>query len=155
MANVEDAVASPIDIPSSIARYQKTLQYASSPLDMVFGIGLYLSPSDMELQPGNVKGYNNEVVIAGSDAVIGHNPGINESEPIGPGAGTTGGKIDPPAGTVHRGPDASVPPAVPLPLLLRNSGRQEQDVSSTKTAPSGAAELQSNGQRQRIKAHDE
>ena len=33
LANVEDAIASPVDIPSSIARYQKTLQYASTPLD--------------------------------------------------------------------------------------------------------------------------
>ena len=32
LANVEDAIASPVDIPSSIARYQKTLQYASTPL---------------------------------------------------------------------------------------------------------------------------
>ena len=78
LANIEDAIASPVDIPSSIARYQKTLQYASTPLDFVFGIGLYLSPSDMALHPGNVQGYNNEIQIAGSDAAIGHNPGINE-----------------------------------------------------------------------------
>ena len=31
LANIEDAIASPVDIPSSIARYQKTLQYASTP----------------------------------------------------------------------------------------------------------------------------
>ena len=58
LANVEDAITSPVDIPSRIARYQKTLQYASSPLDFVFGLGLYL-------------GYNNEIVIAGSEAAIG------------------------------------------------------------------------------------
>ena len=58
------------------------LQYASTPLDFVFGIGLYLSPSDMALHPGSVAGYNNKIVIAGSDAVIGHNPGINEPEQI-------------------------------------------------------------------------
>ena len=52
MANVEDPISSPVDIPSSIARYQKMLQYASTPLDFVFGIGLYLSPSDMALHPG-------------------------------------------------------------------------------------------------------
>ena len=52
LANVEDTIASPVDIPSSIARYQKTLQYASTPLDFVFGIGLYLAPSDMALHPG-------------------------------------------------------------------------------------------------------
>ena len=60
LANVEDAIASPADIPSSIARYQKTLQYASTPLDFVFGLGLYLALSDMTLHPGNVQGYNND-----------------------------------------------------------------------------------------------
>ena len=40
LANIEDAIASPVDIPSSISLYQKTLQYASTPLDFVFGIGL-------------------------------------------------------------------------------------------------------------------
>ena len=76
LADIEDAIASPVDIPSSISRYQKTLQYASTPLDFVFGIGLYLSPSDMALHPGNIQGYNNEIQIAGSDAAVGHNPGI-------------------------------------------------------------------------------
>ena len=105
LANIEDAIASPVDIPSSIARYQKTLQYASTPLDFVFGIGLYLSPSDMALHPGNIQGYNNEIQIAGSDAAIGHNPGINEAEPIASkGDKAFQGKIASPAGTVHKGP---------------------------------------------------
>ena len=114
LANVEDAIASPVDIPSSIARYQKTFQYASTSLDYVFGIGLYLTPSDMALHPGNVQGYNNEILIAGSEAVIGHNPGINESEQI---SKTTGksfeGKIAAPAGTDHKGPPSGRPAADP------------------------------------------
>ena len=82
LANIEYAIASPVDIPSSIARFQKTLGYASTTPDFVCGIGLYLMPSDMALHPGNVQGYNNKIQIAGSDATIGHNPGINEAEPI-------------------------------------------------------------------------
>ena len=82
LADIEDAIASPVDIPSSISRYQKTLHHASTPLDFVFGIGLYLSPSDMALHPGNIQVHNNETQIDGSDAAIGHNPGINEAEPI-------------------------------------------------------------------------
>ena len=82
LADIEGAIASPVNIPSSISRYQKTLQYASTPLDCRFGIGLYLSPSDMALHPGNIQGYNNETQIAGSDAAIGHNPWINEAELI-------------------------------------------------------------------------
>ena len=67
LANIEDAIASPVDIPSSISRYQKTLGYASIPLDFVCKIGLYLMPSDMALHPVNVQGYNNEIQIAGYD----------------------------------------------------------------------------------------
>ena len=36
LADTEDAIASPVDIPYSISRYQKTLQYAPTPLD--FGV---------------------------------------------------------------------------------------------------------------------
>ena len=113
LANVEDAIASPVDIPSSIARYQKTLQYASAPLDFVFGLGLYLAPSDMTLHPGNVQGYNNEIVIVGSEAAIGHNPGFNESEQIGKTTGDKSfeGKIAAPAGTDHKGPPSGKPAA--------------------------------------------
>ena len=112
LANVEDSISSPVDIPSSIARYQKMLQYASTPLDFVFGIGLYLSPSDMALHPGNVQGYNNEIFIARSYAVIGHNPGINESEPPqAPSDSTFKGRIAPLAGTVQRGPQGPTPHA--------------------------------------------
>ena len=82
LADIEDAIASPVDIPSSISRFQKTLQYAFTPLDFVFGNELYLSSSDLALHLGNIQGYNNEIQIAGSVATIGHNPGINEAEPI-------------------------------------------------------------------------
>ena len=103
LANVEDAIASPVDILSSIARYQKTLQYASTPVDFVFGLGLYLAPSDMTLHPGNVQAYNNEIVIAETEAAIGHNPGFKESEQIGKTTGDKSfeGKIAAPAGTDH------------------------------------------------------
>ena len=62
----------------------------------------------MALHPGNIKGYNNEIQIAGSDAVIGHNPGINAAEPIASkGDKAFHGKIASPAGTVHKGPQPS------------------------------------------------
>ena len=41
-------------------------------------------PGDMALHPGNVQGYNNLTQIAGSDAFIGDNPGVNGAEPINP-----------------------------------------------------------------------
>ena len=71
----------------------------------MFGIGLYLSPSDMAFHPGNIQGYNNEIQVAGSHAAIRHNPGINEAEPIASkGDKAFRGKIASPAGTVHKGP---------------------------------------------------
>ena len=74
----------------------------------MFGIKLYLSPSDMALYPGNIQGYNNEIQIAGSDAAIGHNSGINGAEPIvSKGDKAFQGKIASPAGTVHKGPQPS------------------------------------------------
>ena len=67
-----------------------------------------MSPSDMALHPGNIQGYNNESQIAGSDAAIGHNPVINEAEPIASkGDKAFQGKIASPAGTVHKGPQPS------------------------------------------------
>ena len=63
----------------------------------------------MALHPGNIQGYSNEIQIAGSDAVIGHNPGINEAEPIASkGDKAFQGKIASPAGTVHKGPQPSI-----------------------------------------------
>ena len=53
LTDIKDAIASPVDISSSISRYH-----------FVFGIGLYLSPSDMALHPRNIQGYNNEIQIA-------------------------------------------------------------------------------------------
>ena len=114
LENVKAAIDSPVDIPASIERYQNTLQYASTPLDFVFGIGLYLSPSDMVLHPGNIQGYNNKIVKAGTDMTVGHNPGINELAPISTaGDKTLEGKIVPSAGTVHRGPGSTQQPKQP------------------------------------------
>ena len=64
----------------------------------------------MALHPGNVQGYNNEIQMAGSDAAIGHNPGINEVESINPTSEVDRafqGKTASPAGTVHEEPQPS------------------------------------------------
>ena len=73
----------------------------------------------MTLHPGNVQGYNNEIVIAGSEAAIGHNPGINESELIGKtGDKTFEGKIAAPAGTDHKGPPSGRPAGPSTPAAV-------------------------------------
>ena len=77
LANIEDVISSPVDLPSQIVRYQNTLKYARSKVDFVYGIGLYMSPSDMELQIGTIKDYNNEIVIATDQQELGLNNNVN------------------------------------------------------------------------------
>ena len=65
LANVEDAISSPADIPSAIERYQSVLQNASPKVDYAFSTGLYMAPSDMRLHIGTaIAGYNNRIIIA-------------------------------------------------------------------------------------------
>ena len=78
------------------------------------------------------QGYHNEVVIAGSDAVVGHNPGINESEQIsGTGDKSFEGKITAPAGTDHRGPLSGRPagPASVAPQQDWKSAHEEEKMA--------------------------
>ena len=82
IANVEDAINSEVDLPSSIDRYQRTLQYARSKVDFVIGHGLYMLPSDMEIEVGVVNGYNNLIQIATDDMQLGFNASVNELDSI-------------------------------------------------------------------------
>ena len=84
LANIEDAVLSPVDLPSAIVRYQDVLRYARSKVDFAFGVGLYMAPSNMELQIGTIQDYNNEIVIAGLGQKLGINDGINTSPSLPP-----------------------------------------------------------------------
>jgi len=84
LADIEDSINRPVDLPSDIQRYQDVLQYARSKVDFVFGRGLYMAPSDMELQIGTIAGYNNEIIIAGNDMVQGRNIQINSTHIVVP-----------------------------------------------------------------------
>ena len=44
-----------VDIPEDIQRFQKTLQYARSKVDYAIGEFIYMLPSDMNLQIGEIK----------------------------------------------------------------------------------------------------
>ena len=116
LANVEDAISSPVDLPGAVARYQNVLQYAGSEVNFVFGIGLYMAPSNMELRIGTIQGYNNEIVIAGPGQKLGVNMNINKPEPApnvpgmgGPAAGPAQ-PADPPGIAAAR----PAPPADPV-----------------------------------------
>ena len=60
--------------------YQRTLQYAISKVDFVIGHGLYMLPSNMEIEVGVVNGYNNLIQIATEDMQLGFNASVNEYE---------------------------------------------------------------------------
>ena len=82
LANVEDAINSTVDLPDSIDRYQRTLQYARSKLDFVVGHGLYMLPSNMEVELGTLNGYNNFIQIASDDMSLGYNSEVNDQQSV-------------------------------------------------------------------------
>ena len=73
----ENIVNRRINIPEDIRRFQKTLQYARSKVDYVISELIYMLPSDMNLQIGKVKNYNNKILISSPSFKIGTNLKIN------------------------------------------------------------------------------
>ena len=73
----EDVVARRVSIPEDIQRFQKTLQYARSKVDYAIGEFVYMLPSDMNLRIGNVRNYNNKILISSPSFKIGTNARIN------------------------------------------------------------------------------
>ena len=71
---LEDSINQHADIPTSIARYQKSLSDTHKRLDYVIGPGLYIIPSDMILKVGTIENYNNNILIANENM----NPGKND-----------------------------------------------------------------------------
>ena len=60
----ENIVNRRVNIPEDIRRFQKTLQYARSKVDYAIGEFVYMLLSDMNLQIGNVRNYNNKILIS-------------------------------------------------------------------------------------------
>ena len=53
------------------------MQYARSKVDYVIGEFIYMLPSDMNLPTGNVRSYNNKILISSPGFKIGTNVKIN------------------------------------------------------------------------------
>ena len=66
-----------VNIPEDIRRFQKTLQYARSKVDYAIGEFVYMLPSDMNLRIGNVRNYNNKILISSPSFKIGTNLKVN------------------------------------------------------------------------------
>ena len=73
----ENIVNRRVNIPEDIRRFQKTLQYARSKVDYAIGEFIYMLPSDMNLQIGNVTNYNNKILISSPSFKIGTNLKVN------------------------------------------------------------------------------
>ena len=73
----ENIVNRRVNIPEDIRRFQKTLQYARSKVDYVIGEFIYMLPSNMNLRIGNVRNYNNEILISSPSFKIGTNVKVN------------------------------------------------------------------------------
>ena len=69
----ENIVNRRVNIPEDIRRFQKTLQYARSKVDYAIGEFIYMLPSDMNLRIGNVRNYNNKILISSPSFKIGTN----------------------------------------------------------------------------------
>ena len=72
----ENIVNRRVNIPEEI-RFQKTLQYARSKVDYAIGEFVYMLPSDMNLRIGNVRKYNNKILISSPNFKIGTNVKVN------------------------------------------------------------------------------
>ena len=66
-----------VNIPEDIRRFQKTLQYARSKVDYAIGEFVYMIPSDMNLRIGNVRNYNNKIMVSKPGFNLGTNLKIN------------------------------------------------------------------------------
>ena len=114
LANTEDAIQSPVDLPSQITRYQNALKYARTKVDYVFGFGLYMTPSNMELRIGTIQGYNNKIILSTHDQKLWWNATVNLSADAtsysGNVSGTTTKKSTPEVLSKPQKPD--IPPAV-------------------------------------------
>ena len=73
----ENIVSRRVNIPEDIRRFQKTLQYARSKVDYAIGEFVYMLPSDMNLRIGNVRNYNNKILISSPSFKIGTNVKVN------------------------------------------------------------------------------
>ena len=73
----ENIVNRRVNIPEDIRRFQKALLYARSKVDYAIGEFVYMLPSDMNLRIGNVRNYNNKILISSPSFKIGTNLKIN------------------------------------------------------------------------------
>ena len=65
-------------IASDIERYQRVLEHPLSKADCSVGMGIYMLPSDLNLNIGKTKGYSNKILVSNTDMKIGSNRDMNK-----------------------------------------------------------------------------
>ena len=67
-----------IDI--DIERYQGVLEHALLKIDFSVDVGIYMLPSNLNLNIGKTKGYNNKILVSNTDIKIGSNRDIHRKK---------------------------------------------------------------------------
>ena len=67
-----------IGIAIDIERYHGVLEYALSKVYVSVGIGIYMLPSNLNLNIGKTKGYNNKILVSNTGIKTGSNRDINK-----------------------------------------------------------------------------
>ena len=65
-------------IAIDIERYQGVLEHALSKVDFSVGTGIYMPPSDLNLNIGKTKVHNNKILVSNTDMKVGSNRDINK-----------------------------------------------------------------------------
>ena len=68
-----------------INRYQGVLEHALSKVDFSVGMGIYMRPSNLNLNIGKKKGYNNKILVSNTVMKIASNRDINKDHKKFPG----------------------------------------------------------------------
>ena len=66
------------DLSIDIEKYQRVLEHALSKVDFSVGIGIYMLPSNLNLNIGKKKGYNNKILVSNTGLKIGSSKDINK-----------------------------------------------------------------------------
>ena len=71
-----------------IEKYQGVLEHALSKVDFSVGTGIYMLPSNLNLNIGKKKGYNNKILVSNAGMKIGSNKDINSHKKLPPDVST-------------------------------------------------------------------
>ena len=72
-------------IAIDISQNQRVLEHGLSKVDFSVGMGIYILPSNLNLNIGKKKGYNKKILVSNTDMKTGSNRDINKDHKNCPG----------------------------------------------------------------------